>query len=57
MFRLNDDYTTAAVGSPDRKSLWILHRGKRMEEGEYERLLASLKGEGFAVERFERTEQ
>lgn len=57
VFRLNDDYTTAAVGSPDRKSLWILHRSPEMSEEEYGALVGSLKSDGFPVEKLERTPQ
>jgi apolipoprotein D and lipocalin family protein len=57
IFRLNDDYTTAAVGSPDRKSLWILHRQPHMDPAEYENLIASLRVDGFPVDRLEHTPQ
>lgn len=57
VFRLDDEYRTAAVGSPDRRSLWILHREPTMEAGAYDRLVASLKGDGFPVQRLERTLQ
>jgi apolipoprotein D and lipocalin family protein len=57
VFRLDDAYTTAAVGSPDRKTLWILHRQPTMDAAEYDRLLASLKTDGFPVERLEKTVQ
>jgi apolipoprotein D and lipocalin family protein len=57
VLRLSDDYSTAAVGSPDRGSLWILHREKKMEEGAYRKLVESLKSDGFDVGRLERTKQ
>jgi apolipoprotein D and lipocalin family protein len=57
VLRLSDDYSTAAVGSPDRQSLWILHREKKMDEGEYQKLVESLKDDGFDVGRLERTKQ
>jgi apolipoprotein D and lipocalin family protein len=57
VFRLNEAYTTAAVGSPDRNSLWILHRSPQMEPAEYQALVESLRADGFPVDRLERTKQ
>lgn len=57
IFRLNDDYTTAAVGSPDFKTLWILHRQPQMSDAEYSALVASLQADGFAVDQLRRTTQ
>jgi apolipoprotein D and lipocalin family protein len=57
ILRLNEDYTTAAVGSPDRWTLWILHRKPTMSESEYAALIESLKADGFPVERLERVPQ
>jgi apolipoprotein D and lipocalin family protein len=57
ILRLNEDYTTAAVGSPDRKTLWILHRQPAMAPNEYAALLESLKADGFPVERLDRVPQ
>ena len=57
VLRLNDDYTTAAVGSPDRKTLWILHRKPQLSEAEYGALVESLKADGFPVEKLERVQQ
>jgi len=57
IFRLNDNYTTAAVGSPDYKTLWILHRQPQMSDAEYTALLRSLQADGFAVEKLQRTTQ
>jgi len=31
ILRLDEDYTTALVGEPDRKYLWLLHRSPRMD--------------------------
>jgi apolipoprotein D and lipocalin family protein len=57
ILRLNDDYTTAAVGTPDRHALWILHRQPKMDEKEYDALVESLREEGFPVEQLERVPQ
>jgi apolipoprotein D and lipocalin family protein len=57
ILRLNDDYTTAAVGSPDRKTLWILHRRPTMPEKDYAVLIDSLRADGFPVDRLERVPQ
>ena len=57
ILRLKDDYTTAAVGSPDRKTLWILHRQPTMSPDEYAALVASLNADGFPTARLERVPQ
>jgi len=57
IFRLDDTYTTAVVGSPDRKTLWILHRSSSMDEEAYARLVDSLRAEGFPVKQLEKTVQ
>jgi apolipoprotein D and lipocalin family protein len=47
IFRLDEDYRWAAVGSPDRRSLWILSRTAVMQQDTYDRLVASLEADGF----------
>lgn len=53
---LNDDYTTAAVGDPSRKYLWVLHRSKFMEDIEYNALLEKLTELGFDITKLKKTE-
>lgn len=55
VFRLDEQYRYAAVGSPDRKSLWILSREPTMPEDVYRQWVESLRKDGFAVERLIRT--
>lgn len=57
ILRLNPDYTTAAVGSPNRKTLWILHRQPTMDDSHYHALVESLKAEGFPTQNLERVPQ
>lgn len=57
IFALNDDYSTAAVGSPDRNTLWILHRSPTMDAEEYQRLLEALKADNHPVHRLEKVAQ
>jgi apolipoprotein D and lipocalin family protein len=54
---LNDDYTTAAVGDPSRKYLWILHRSKTMDDTNYAALLVKLTAMDFDVSKLKKTEQ
>lgn len=54
---LADDYTTAVVGSPDRKYLWLLARTPRVDAPTYERMRAAAAAQGYPVDRLERTAQ
>ena len=54
---LDQEYSYALVGSPDRKYLWVLAREPRMDEETYTRLLEKAGGMGFDVTRVQRTEQ
>lgn len=44
---LHPDYRWALVGSPSRRSLWLLSRTPALEEAEVERALAIARREGF----------
>ncbi len=52
---LTDDYSAALVGSPDRKYLWILARTPELDEATYDRMVATARAQGFAVERLVRS--
>jgi apolipoprotein D and lipocalin family protein len=54
---LDQEYSYALVGSPDRKYLWVLAREPRMDEETYTGLLEKAGGMGFDVTRVQRTEQ
>ncbi len=54
---LADDYSYAAVGSPDREYLWLLSRQPQMENTTRAKLEAQLKEKGFDVSRLEKTPQ
>lgn len=47
---LADDYSAAAVGTPDRKCLWILARGTGLPKATYEEIIEHCRGLGFPVE-------
>jgi apolipoprotein D and lipocalin family protein len=47
----------AVVGAPDRKNLWILSRTPEMYEGTYNRLLDTIKEQGFNIDTLVRTPQ
>lgn len=55
IFRLDEDYRYAAVGSPDRKALWFLSREPSMPEDLYRRWVDALRAEGFPVDDLKRT--
>jgi apolipoprotein D and lipocalin family protein len=44
---LDDEYTYAVVGTPDRKYLWILNRTPKMEDSLYNNLLLKIQEQGF----------
>lgn len=52
---LADDYSYAAVGSPDRHYLWILSRTTSLPEDTYRGILARLTALGFDVSRLQKT--
>lgn len=52
---LDEQYRWALVGSPDRRSLWILSRTVPMDPAAYERLVDTARERGFDVSRLEKT--
>lgn len=54
---LDQEYSHALVGSPDRKYLWVLAREPRMDGKTYTGLLETAGSMGFDVARVQRTEQ
>ena len=54
---LDEDYSRALVGSPDRKYLWVLSREPSMDEERYTALLDEAGSMGFDVSRVRRTAQ
>jgi len=57
ILRLDPDYRWAAVGSPDRDTLWILSRTPTLDDTLYNSIIASLKTDGFPVDQLEKTPQ
>lgn len=52
---LAPDYSTAIVGTPDRKSLWILSRTPTVDEAPYRALLDRAAAHGYEADRIEPT--
>ena len=48
---LADDYSYAAVATPDSHYLWILARQPQLEESVYQQLVKRVAKQGFAVEK------
>jgi lipocalin len=57
ILRIDPDYRTALVGTPDRKSLWLLSRTRRIDDGRYTRMVEHARAQGFDVSRLRETEQ
>jgi len=54
---LGASYDYAVVGHPSRDYLWILCRARTMDGAVYDGILARLRGQGYEVERLQRTLQ
>ena len=54
---LGASYDYAVVGHPSRDYLWILCRTRTMDGAVYDGILARLRGQGYEVERLQRTLQ
>ena len=57
ILRLTPDYSAAAVGSPNRKTLWFLSRTPTMDPTLYDEWVRSLAADGFDISQLKRTEQ
>jgi apolipoprotein D and lipocalin family protein len=55
ILELADDYSYAAVGTPDRDYLWILSRQPSLEASVLERLEEAVRAQGFDPGRLEKT--
>jgi apolipoprotein D and lipocalin family protein len=49
VLRLAPDYSYALVGTPNRKSVWILSRSRTMEKSVFDELYAVAAGQGFPL--------
>ena len=54
---LDTEYQLVAVSEPNREYLWVLSRTPTVNAEAYEALLGRLKGQGFDLNRLERTKQ
>ncbi|GHA66970.1 lipocalin family protein [Pontibacter akesuensis] len=57
ILELASDYKYALVGTPDRKSLWILSRTPQLSEDVYERYVQLAAKKDFPVEKLIKTDQ
>lgn len=55
ILKLGQDYEYAVVGSPDRKSLWILSRTSQMDESLINEIKTEFTAKGFNTEAFIKT--
>jgi apolipoprotein D and lipocalin family protein len=53
---LAEDYSYAAVGSPDFRYLWILSRTPEMEASTYQDLVQKMRAQGYDVDRLLKSE-
>lgn len=56
VLELADDYSYAAVGSPDRNTLWILSRSPKMNDGVYRGIVSRLRADGFETDKLIKAE-
>ena len=54
---LDPSYQLVAVSEPKREYLWILSRSPKVDPAAYDALLARLSGQGFDLQRLEKTLQ
>jgi apolipoprotein D and lipocalin family protein len=50
---LAEDYSYAAVGSPDRRYLWVLSRTPELPKAKYEQILEQVRSLGFDIRKLE----
>lgn len=50
VLKIDPDYTTALVGSPDRKYLWLLSRQPHLDEATTQAYLAHARQQGFDLD-------
>lgn len=48
---LDQNYLHTAIGVPNRRFLWIMSREKEISAGEYAKILANLKQQGYKTEK------
>lgn len=49
IMRLDEDYTTALVGDPERKYLWLLHRNPSLDESARSPWIAFAQSQGYDI--------
>jgi apolipoprotein D and lipocalin family protein len=54
---VDETYTSALVGTPDRKYLWILSRSIQMEDAAYQKLVSIGRSLGYDISQLKKTPQ
>ena len=57
ILELAPNYSYAVVGTPDRKYLWILSRGPKMNQEVYNNLVTRMQQKGFDISKLQITDQ
>lgn len=57
ILRLDDDYQTALVGTPNRKYLWVLSRTPKLDEATLQSYIETAKQQGYDVSKLVRSVQ
>ena len=50
VLKLEDDYSLALVGSPNRQTLWLLARSPEISEAQLEKYLSAARAQGYPVD-------
>jgi len=54
---LNEDYTQTVIGRNKRDYVWIMARTPQIPEGDYQRLLKELEGQGYDISKLRKLPQ
>jgi len=57
IIKLDEDYTYAVVGTPDRSYLWILSRTPQIEDTLYSEIIEFIQAKGFNTDSLIKTTQ
>ena len=57
ILRLDDNYQTALVGTPNRKYLWVLSREPKLDEATLQSYIETAKQQGYDVSKLVRSVQ
>ena len=54
---LNEDYSQTVIGRNKRDYVWIMARTPQIPEGDYQRLVKELEGQGYNISKLRKTPQ